>query len=120
MGWFSKEKQDNQYHPVDRSSRKQCWDARDAFFSCLDGIDVINAQDPSQQKQIKQSCRKQESQFHDSCAESWIKYFKEKRVVDYKKDKFLKEMEQQNATRIDLSPEQVAGRGAANGAAKGG
>lgn len=107
MGWFSKE--DKEYHPIDRSSRRQCWDSRDAFFQCLDKIDVINPLDPAQQKKIKQNCQKQEAKFHNSCAESWIKYFKEKRVVDYKKEKFLKEMEQQNATRIELSPGQALG-----------
>lgn len=108
MGWFSKEGNNKEYHPVDRSSRKQCWDARDDFFECLNNIDVINALDPSQEKKVKSKCGTQEKKFNNSCAESWIKYFKEKRVVDYKKEKFLKEMEQQNATKIELTPQQMA------------
>lgn len=109
MGWFSKDK-GTEYHPVDRSSRRQCWDARDSYFRCLDSIDVINALDPAKQKQIAKNCSQDETRFHNSCAESWIKYFKEKRVVDYKKEKFLREMEEQKATRIDLTPEQVVNK----------
>ncbi|CCE90232.1 Coa6p TDEL_0B01030 [Torulaspora delbrueckii] len=103
MGWFSKK----EYSPADRSSRQQCWEARDGFFHCLDGLGVVNALDPKQQKSIGDQCGNEEHKFRGSCAESWVKYFKEKRVVDYKKEQFVKEMEKQNATPIELTPEQM-------------
>lgn len=110
MGWFSnKEDTKKEYHPNNRSSRKHCWDARDEFFQCLDKINVVNALDPAVEGKVNKSCSTQEKKFNENCATSWISYFKEKRVVDYKKEQFLKEMEQQNAQKIELTPEQVMG-----------
>lgn len=104
MGWFSKSDNEGSTSKAPtRSSRKQCWESRDSFFSCLDTINVINALDPKYEKDIKVNCKDQEEKFERDCATSWIKYFKEKRVVDFKREKFLKEMEEQNAQRIDLS-----------------
>ncbi|SCU85003.1 LAMI_0C09758g1_1 [Lachancea mirantina] len=104
MGWFSSSPKpmDDPSKPPMRSSRKQCWESRDAFFTCLDRIEVVNALDPSQTGAIKSQCSKEESRFEQDCATSWIKYFKEKRVVDYKREKFMKEMEEKNAQKIEL------------------
>lgn len=96
MGWFGKQKaMDDPSKPPMRSSRKQCWESRDLFFGCLDKINVINPLDPKHEKDIKTSCSAEESKFEEDCATSWIKYFKEKRVVDFKRERFLKEMEEQ-------------------------
>ncbi|SCU98372.1 LAFA_0G17458g1_1 [Lachancea sp. 'fantastica'] len=104
MGWFSKTKpMDDQSKAPSRSSRKQCWEARDGYFRCLDNISVVNALDPKHHDDIKKSCHGEEDKFEQDCATSWIKYFKEKRVVDYKREKFMKEMESKNAQQIDLS-----------------
>lgn len=94
---------DDPSKPPSRSSRKQCWESRDTFFRCLDGINVVNALDAKHADAIKASCSAQERAFEQDCATSWIKYFKEKRVVDYKREKFLKEMEEKNAQQVDLS-----------------
>lgn len=104
MGWFNKTKSmDDPTKAPTRSSRKQCWESRDLFFGCLDKINVVNALDPQHEKEIKTQCSKEETKFEQDCATSWIKYFKEKRVVDIKREKFLKEMEEQNAQQVDLS-----------------
>ncbi|KAG0680079.1 hypothetical protein C6P41_000347 [Kluyveromyces marxianus] len=96
MGWFSKQKEmDDPTKAPSRSSRKQCWESRDLFFACLDKIDVVNALDPKHQKVIKSTCSSEEAKFEHDCATSWISYFKEKRVVDFKREKFLKQMEEQ-------------------------
>lgn len=95
MGWFGKQKaMDDPTKAPSRSSRKQCWESRDLFFGCLDSINVINPLDAKHQKSIKASCSSEEAKFEEDCATSWIKYFKEKRVVDFKRERFLKEMEE--------------------------
>ncbi|CUS20899.1 LAQU0S02e00892g1_1 [Lachancea quebecensis] len=104
MGWFTKAKPiDDQSRPPSRSSRKQCWESRDVFFQCLDKISVVNALDPKNQEAIQKNCKDQENKYEQDCATSWIKYFKEKRVVDHKREKFMQEMESKNAQQIDLS-----------------
>lgn len=98
MGWFSKEKKE-EYHPNNRSSRKQCWEARDEYFQCLDKIGVVNALDPKQQPTVEKHCSKQDQRFDDNCATSWIKYFKEKRVIDFKREETIKRIEQEAKQR---------------------
>ena len=58
----------------DKSTRQICYDARDAFFKCVDG-NQGNAQ----------GCEKLETTFLSSCSAAWIKHFKEKRVYEQKK-----------------------------------
>ncbi|SCV05061.1 LANO_0G17612g1_1 [Lachancea nothofagi CBS 11611] len=104
MGWFNKTKpMDDQSKPPLRSSRKQCWESRDGFFQCLDKISVVNALESKHEDAIQKSCKTEEGKFEEDCATSWIKYFKEKRVVDYKREKFMQEMESKNGQQIDLS-----------------
>ncbi|AQZ17837.1 YMR244C-A [Zygosaccharomyces parabailii] len=101
MGWFTKETADKL--PNNRSQRKQCWGSRDEFFSCLDSIGVVNSLDPTNAKRIASQCSQQENDFEKNCATSWVKYFKEKRLVDHRKEQFLKKAEDENAQMIDFS-----------------
>ncbi|AET37721.1 Coa6p Ecym_1497 [Eremothecium cymbalariae DBVPG len=103
MGWFTNRKPiDDQTKPLSKASRKQCWDSRDSFFACLDKIGVENALDPENAAQIQTHCAKQESTFNNDCATSWIKYFKEKRVVDIKRERMIAKLESEGAQRVDL------------------
>ncbi|AMD20224.1 HDL520Cp [Eremothecium sinecaudum] len=103
MGWFSKQKEmDDQTKPATRSARKQCWESRDEYFKCLDKINVVNALDPKNADMIKSHCKAEETKFDQDCATSWIKYFKEKRVVDIKKEKMLQNMEKEGAQLVNL------------------
>ncbi|SMN22062.1 similar to Saccharomyces cerevisiae YMR244C-A COA6 Putative protein of unknown function [Maudiozyma saulgeensis] len=77
-----------------REARKQCWESRDIYFNCLNKIDVISPLDPKNKEIIKKNCHKQEIDFEDNCAKSWISYFKEKRVTDYRNDLIQKQMQQ--------------------------
>lgn len=80
---------DNKTIENTRSNRRRCWDARDQFFSCLDEIKVMDALDPKKQDEIKSHCSKQLSEFNENCADSWIRYFKEKRFSDYQRAKVM-------------------------------
>lgn len=78
-----------------RENRKQCWESRDLYFQCLDGIDVISPLDPKNKDKIKRACQQQEKQFEQDCANSWIRYFKEKRVTDYRNDLINKKIQEE-------------------------
>lgn len=88
MGLFSKEvKIDNT-----RENRKKCWEKRDVFFKCLDDNDILK---PSEGKKV---CNKEYSEYEQNCVNSWVKYFNEKRIVDYRKEQMLKQQqERENA-----------------------
>ncbi|KAL6927140.1 hypothetical protein ACO0SA_003430 [Hanseniaspora valbyensis] len=85
---------DNQEHAPDRQSRKQCWEKRDEFFSCLDKINILNSLDPNNSKIIKSNCSREKSEFEHNCATSWISYFQEKRIAEYKRSLVMKESEE--------------------------
>lgn len=102
MGWFTKDNDDKL--PNTRSQRKQCWDSRDEFFGCLDKIGVVNVLDPQNSRSVSKSCGNQEQSFEKNCASSWVKYFKEKRLVDFQKRQFLEKVEKENAEVVNLSP----------------
>ena len=85
-----------------RSQRKLCWDSRDKYFECLNSINVINALSEKNQPLIKKSCQQQEDEFEKNCVDSWIRYFKEKRVDDYRKEQLKLQMEQQEREQMDL------------------
>lgn len=88
-----------------RSKREKCWEARDQYNSCLDKLGVENPNDPKFAKSISRNCSKEEKHFSANCALSWVSYFKEKRYVDIKKEKMMKQMEQENAKLVELPRE---------------
>lgn len=49
-----------------REDRQQCWDARDAYFACLDQSGVVKAGEE------KGACVAQESVYAKNCAKSWV------------------------------------------------
>lgn len=48
------------------SSRKECWDARDAFFACADA---------SSEGQVEARCAREWEAFNKRCLPSWVKHF---------------------------------------------
>ncbi|KIJ50928.1 hypothetical protein M422DRAFT_159008 [Sphaerobolus stellatus SS14] len=78
MGWFSwfSSKPDTSGAAPDRSQRKACWDARDAYYACLDKNFVLK---PGTEE--KNVCSKEKKQYEGSCAKSWIEYFNTRRVL---------------------------------------
>jgi cytochrome c oxidase assembly factor 6 len=78
MGWFSsstvEEKRAEEVRsgarPPDRSERKRCWEARDAYFSCLDRSDIVDAtKDASKAAKM---CPSETTAFERDCATAWV------------------------------------------------
>ncbi|KAL8760723.1 MAG: hypothetical protein Q9184_003103 [Pyrenodesmia sp. 2 TL-2023] len=76
---------DGAFIAPDRSARDRCYEARDAFFACLDRAGIVDS--------IKESdaagreCGGLEKGMGRECAASWAKYFKQRRVMEWKKQK---------------------------------
>ncbi|CDR42914.1 CYFA0S10e03774g1_1 [Cyberlindnera fabianii] len=86
--------------PPNRSKREQCWDARDKYYQCLETNKVDNPLEDKFAPVIKKECSSVEKEFEANCASSWVHYFKEKYVVDLKKERFLKEMEAKGGQQL--------------------
>ncbi|KAK8168431.1 cytochrome oxidase c subunit VIb-domain-containing protein [Phyllosticta citrichinensis] len=103
MGWFSSDSQspkpkassDGAFEAPDRTQRSQCWAARDAFNACLDKHNIIDS--IGQKDKAAAHCGKEDQMFVQNCASSWVQYFKKRRVVEYKKEQQLKQLEAEGA-----------------------
>ncbi|KAH8423936.1 hypothetical protein N8T08_001309 [Aspergillus melleus] len=115
MGWLpwssdssaSKTASDGGRIAPDRSSRKRCWEGRDLFFSCLDDNNIIDA--IKDDKEARRKCGQEIAEFETACSQTWVKYFKEKRVMEYNRDKTIERIKQEDAAKVqDL---KAQGRG---------
>ncbi|KAL8917062.1 MAG: hypothetical protein Q9208_008178 [Pyrenodesmia sp. 3 TL-2023] len=76
---------DGAFIAPDRSARDRCYEARDAFFACLNRAGIVDS--------IKESdaagreCGALEKGMGRECAASWVRYFKQRRVMEWKKQK---------------------------------
>ncbi|KAH6668160.1 cytochrome oxidase c subunit VIb-domain-containing protein [Plectosphaerella plurivora] len=94
----------------DRSERARCWEARDAYFACLDRANVI---DPvKEDKAARAACSAENTGFENNCATSWVKYFKQWRVADIQKKARIAQLEAEGAIKMDVSTSFNAGGGA--------
>ncbi|KAL6942181.1 hypothetical protein ACO0QE_003347 [Hanseniaspora vineae] len=93
---------DDQSHAPSRSSRKLCWEKRDIYFACLDKNQILDSLDPAQQGKIKSVCKKEQQEFDYNCATSWIQYFQEKRLTEFKRTKMFEEMKENGAQLVKL------------------
>lgn len=55
-----------------RSQRALCWEARDAFFACLDTNGIIDAIKGA--AAAKEKCGDLEKKFEKECVGSWVRY----------------------------------------------
>ncbi|KAI1332286.1 cytochrome oxidase c subunit VIb-domain-containing protein [Xylariaceae sp. FL0255] len=99
----------------DRNERKQCWDARDNYFKCLDKHEVIDALEGEGKKTSNKYCAAEDKAFQQDCATAWVTYFKKFRVADYQKKQTLKRLEAEGATKVGM---QRAGDFTASGDSK--
>ncbi|PSN62909.1 hypothetical protein BS50DRAFT_577795 [Corynespora cassiicola Philippines] len=77
-----------------RTNRAKCYEARDAFFECLDRnsiLDSINTK--SGKAAAAKACGQADQEFEKNCAHSWVEYFKKQRVVNYQKEQTIKKIE---------------------------
>ncbi|CCE63947.1 hypothetical protein TPHA_0G01100 [Tetrapisispora phaffii CBS 4417] len=103
MGWLFG---DNRKKVNTRQEREKCWESRDLFFGCLDKNNILDVRTEKNSKLAKSACSAELKGFENNCSNSWIKYFKEKRVVDFKKKKIEQEMIENNIQPLNLSPQQ--------------
>lgn len=54
----------------DRSSRKQCYIGRDAFFNCLDDNGILDA--IKDEADAKKKCGKELQEFETACSQTWV------------------------------------------------
>ena len=83
MGWFGSSSEqpekpqeapateDGSYRPMKRNERKQCWEARDAFFACLDKNNILDA--AKDKDAATRECGKQFDKYRQDCANSWVR-----------------------------------------------
>ncbi|KAJ5211855.1 Cytochrome c oxidase assembly factor 6 [Penicillium cinerascens] len=82
----------------DRTSRARCWEGRDHFFACLDRNDILDG--IKNDKEARQKCAKEVAEFEAACSKSWVKYFKEKRVMEYNRDRTIERIKNEDAQKV--------------------
>ncbi|KAI4164199.1 MAG: hypothetical protein LQ342_002163 [Letrouitia transgressa] len=86
----------------DRHRRQQCYDARDAFFRCLDQFDIL---DSVKDADLTEShCAESLRGMERECAQSWVTYFKQRRVFEWRKAKQKEMLEKEGAEQL---PEHI-------------
>ncbi|KAI6246631.1 Cytochrome c oxidase subunit 6B-like protein new16 [Erysiphe necator] len=83
----------------DRTQRQKCWEARDAFFKCLDQHEIIDS--IREKEKADKFCNLEEKPFRTECASSWVTYFKQRRVAEWKKAQTLERLKAEGAVRIE-------------------
>lgn len=101
MGLFGK-KEEKEYEPPSRNKRAQCWESRDIYFQCLDKHNIDNPLDPKSIKEAAKACGSEDQQFQKDCVASWVKYFKEKRPFDLKKERMLKQAAEEGQEIVQM------------------
>ncbi|GAP92414.1 putative oxidoreductase-like protein [Rosellinia necatrix] len=86
----------------DRNERRQCWDARDSFYQCLDKHDVIDSLTGEGKKTADKQCAQEDQAFQQNCATAWVTYFKKYRVADYQKKKTLERLQKEGANKVGM------------------
>ncbi|KAI0064943.1 hypothetical protein BV25DRAFT_1822719 [Artomyces pyxidatus] len=82
MVWpFSSEKEPP--NAASRQDRAKCWEARDAYFACLDASQVVVAGTEGSK------CAVENRAYQQNCAKSWIDYFNKRRVLAEKQKPLL-------------------------------
>lgn len=84
-----------------RAERSLCWTARDAYFSCLDANNIVDATKDA--SAAAKACPTQSDDFERDCAVAWVKYFKQWRVADLQKKRRLDELRKQGATEMTVT-----------------
>lgn len=79
MGWFSTSADEKRKEEVrtgarapDRTERKQCWDARDGFYRCLDKNNVVDSLTGEGKKIADKQCATEHKAFEENCASAWV------------------------------------------------
>lgn len=65
MGWFGSTNAEKP-NAISREDRSKCWEARDAYFTCLDAAEVVVAGTEGSK------CASQRKFYEQNCAKSWV------------------------------------------------
>ncbi|BDD56785.1 hypothetical protein MPDQ_005686 [Monascus purpureus] len=102
MGWLwssnSDKTSDGGKIAPDRTSRQRCWESRDLFFNCLDDSNIIDSL--KNDKEARRKCGKEIAAFENACSKTWVKYFKEKRVMEYNRDRTIERIKKEDAATV--------------------
>ena len=118
MGLFSsdtkptdgKPTSDGGYTAPDRSARALCWEGRDAFFQCLDRNGIVDS--IRHDEKARKACPKELQAFEKSCVDSWVTYFKKRRVMEHQRDQTIKRLEGEGAQGMTTTEKGAASLGA--------
>ncbi|KAF9164682.1 hypothetical protein DFQ27_001884 [Actinomortierella ambigua] len=95
--------EDNVKHPS-RKDRQECWNARDAFFACLDDAKVVDPAKPEAQS----VCPDLRKLYESKCMKSWADYFNKRRVLAVEQKDMLEQMRAQHKAVADRLAAQEA------------
>ncbi|KAG4428326.1 hypothetical protein IFR05_016193 [Cadophora sp. M221] len=121
MGLFSTSKpslpapkltQDGAPIAPDRTQRARCWEARDAYFSCLDKNSIVDSLGADKAKADK-ACSSEGRGFESNCASSWVTYFKKRRVMEWQKERTMEKLRGEGAVMMpgEMAPPRAPGSG---------
>ncbi|PQE23670.1 Cytochrome c oxidase assembly factor 6 protein [Rutstroemia sp. NJR-2017a BVV2] len=82
----------------DRSQRSRCWEARDAYFKCLDKAEIIDSL--TDKDKAEKACSAEGRAFEGNCATSWVQYFKKRRVMEYQREQTLQRLKAEGAQQM--------------------
>lgn len=57
----------------DRTARAKCWEARDAYFQCLDKNTIIDSL--TNKDAAEKACGSENKGFEKNCASSWVSFY---------------------------------------------
>lgn len=69
----------------DKAARKQCWDARDKYWQCLDKYAPDYSATSGQEG--PKDCAKLRKLYESGCPSQWVKHFDRKRTYEQFKEK---------------------------------
>jgi cytochrome c oxidase assembly factor 6 len=114
---------DGGYVAPDRSARDLCYESRDLFYRCLDKHNILDA--TKDDELSRQKCPTENAEFERDCVfweyaevlTVWvqIKYFKEKRVMEYKRDQTYAQINKEDAEMAARSKAQRKEKGGIGG-----
>ena len=74
---------DGAFQAPNRHERAHCWEARDAFFKCLDHNGIIDS--IKDHSLAGDTCGKEGQAFERDCASSWVSDSRWRKYVDLKR-----------------------------------
>lgn len=66
----------------DRTQRSRCWEARDAYFKCLDKAEIIDS--ITEKDKAEKACAAESKGFESNCATSWVSFLHWELSMDWR------------------------------------